>query len=208
MEQQQARIVIRPWRRYDDEVADAWPSYNDPLEAVWNLPRQTNSFSFNWTAGFELSGMRRTWAVDDQQGRLIGRISLRDIDQQQGVARLGITFGAPYVSKGLGTEAMALFLDHYFDQLNFNAMVLDVAAPNERAVRCYYKLGFQVIGDDWRSAGIFFDARIIEQPAYRHLKEYFRPGQHGIWVQFFEMRLEREQWQHYRTQLREHQHTK
>ncbi len=138
MEQRSARTLIRPWRRHDDDQADEWPSYDDPLDSLWNLPRQLTTGSSHWANGFESGGTRRTWAVEDLSGQLIGRISLREIDERSGVARLGITFGAPYVGRGLGTEALAAFLDSYFTDLSFRAMVLDVAAPNQRAVRCYH----------------------------------------------------------------------
>jgi|HigsolmetaAR201D_1030396.scaffolds.fasta_scaffold02991_2 RimJ/RimL family protein N-acetyltransferase len=206
MEQHSLRTRIRPWRRHDDIVAEQWPPYDDPLDTLWNLPRQLSANSSQWSHGFEVSSMRRTWAVDDLRGQLIGRISLREIDERAGVARLGITFGAPYVGQGLGTEALAAFLDGYFNDLNFRAMVLDVAAPNQRAVRCYRRLGFEVIGNDWRDAGYYFDASVLEWPCYAHLRQYFRFAQYGVWVQFFEMRLERSTWLALRQEMRHVQH--
>jgi RimJ/RimL family protein N-acetyltransferase len=195
MELRSARTYIRLWRRQDDELADEWPPYDDPLDTLWNLPRQLTSSSTQWYNGFDGGSMRRTWAVEDHRGQLIGRISLREIDERRGVARLGITFGAPYVGRGLGTEALAAFLDYYFTDLGFRAMVLDVAGPNQRAVRCYRRLGFQAIGTDWRDAGYYFDDRILNNPRYADVRQFFRNGQHTLWVQFFEMRLDREDWQ-------------
>jgi RimJ/RimL family protein N-acetyltransferase len=194
MEQRSARTYIRPWRRHDDDQADEWPSYDDPMDSLWNLPRQLTTGSSHWANGFESGGMRRTWGVEDLSGRLIGRISLREIDERSGAARLGITFGAPYVGRGLGTEALAAFLDGYFTDLSFRTMVLDVAAPNQRAVRCYRRLGFQVVGSDWRDAGLYFDQRVLDRPRYVSVRQFLRPGQRGVWVQFFEMRLDRSTW--------------
>jgi RimJ/RimL family protein N-acetyltransferase len=206
MEQRSARTFIRPWRRHDDDQADEWPSYDDPLDSLWNLPRQMTAGSSHWATGFESGGMRRTWAVEDLSGQLIGRISLREIDERSGAARLGITFGAPYVGRGLGTEALAAFLDSYFTDLSFRTMVLDVAAPNQRAVRCYRRLGFEVIGSDWRDAGFYFDPRILDRPRYVNLRQFFRPGQRGVWVQFFEMRLDRNVWFSLRQGMRQAHH--
>lgn len=202
MDLRSARTHIRPWRRQDDEQADEWPPYDDPLDTLWNLPRQVTASSPYWTNGFDISAMRRTWAVDDLQGQLIGRISLREIDERNGVARLGITFGAPFVGHGLGTEALALFLDYYFNDLNFRTMVLDVAGPNQRAVRSYHRLGFQTIDTDWRDAGLYFDQRVLDTPRYTNLRIFFRQGQRGLWVQFFEMRLQRDEWFALRPNLR------
>lgn len=190
MELRSIRIALRPWQHHDDLEVDAWPPYHDPLEPIWNLPRQGGS----WGSGFEFSAARRTWAVDDRNGRLVGRISLREVDQRQGTARLGVTFGAPYVSRGLGSEALAIFLEYYFGELGFERMVLDVAGANLRAVRCYERLGFRAVGNDWRCVGSSFDRRLLDEPGYSHIRQYFRQGPRCFDVQFFEMQLLKQDW--------------
>src|SRR5262245_51039365 len=192
MELRSDRTLIRLWRRSDDDIADHWPSYNDPIEPLWNLPRAASSSDF-W-AGAYTPYEREAWSVESRDGRLIGRISLREIDRRASQARLGVTFGAPYVSRGLGTEALACFLRYYFLDLHFAVMVLDVAAPNERAVRCYLRLGFEYVGSDWRQAGSSFDRRVLERTSYRHLSRFFSPDRRGLMVEFYEMRLDRERW--------------
>lgn len=194
MDLHSARVHIRPWRRQDDDAADEWPAYNDPLDSLWNIPRQLSIGNGSWYANFDGGAMGRAWAVEDHSGQLMGRISLREIDERKGQARLGITFGAPFVGRRLGTEALALFLDYYFTDLGFQVMVLDVAGPNQRAVRCYQRLGFRHIGEDWRCAGDQFDSRILDDPRYAHVRMFFRVGQRGPWVQFFEMQLLKEEW--------------
>jgi RimJ/RimL family protein N-acetyltransferase len=187
-------MSIRAWTFHDDEQLDEWPPYHDPTEPLWNLPRQVAYGGDQWGQFFEGSGMRRTWAVDDRSGRLIGRISLRDIDNRKAHARLGITFGAPYIGRGLGTEALRMFLDYYFTELGFQVMLLDVAAPNQRAVRAYERLGFSHMGGDWRQADSRFDRRILDDPRYAQIHRFFRQGQRGLYVEFFEMRLLKEEW--------------
>jgi RimJ/RimL family protein N-acetyltransferase len=187
-------MAIRTWTFHDDELLDEWPPYNDPTEPLWNLPRQVAYGGDQWGQFFEGSGMRRTWAVEDRSGALIGRISLRDIDNHKAHARLGITFGAPYIGRGLGTEALRMFLDYYFADLGFQVMLLDVAAPNQRAVRAYEHLGFSHVGGDWRQADSRFDRRILDDPRYRQIHRFFRQGQRGLYVEFYEMRLLKEEW--------------
>jgi RimJ/RimL family protein N-acetyltransferase len=193
MELQTVRTAIRPWRRSDDEIADRWPPYGDPLETLWNLPRSFNSTDF-WPGSFTGPYEREAWAVESHDGRLMGRISLREIDRRVPQARLGVTFGSPYVSRGLGTEALTSFLNYYFINMGFASMVLDVAAPNERAVRCYERLGFAHMYSDWRQAGLSFDQRILDRAVYRHLARFFSFERRGLFVEFYEMRLDREQW--------------
>jgi RimJ/RimL family protein N-acetyltransferase len=194
MELRSARTRIRPWTLHDDDLADEWPAYNDPLEPLWNLPRQFGLGGDSWAHSFDSISSRRTWAVEDRIGRLIGRISLREIDERKGQARLGITFGAPYVSQGLGTESLAVFLDYYFRDLGYLSMVLDVAAPNQRAVRSYERLGFRYVSSDWREAGSRFDRSILERREYADIRRFFFPHQRGLQVEFFEMQLLKEEW--------------
>jgi RimJ/RimL family protein N-acetyltransferase len=188
-----ARLSLRSWTFHDDELADEWPPYHDPIEPLWNLPRQASLSSEPW-AFFEGSSLRRTWAVEDRSGRLIGRISLRDIDHHRSQARLGITFAAPYIGQGFGTEALAVFLNYYYTDFGLQLMVLDVAAPNERAVRSYERLGFSHVGSDWRIADSRFDRRVLDTPAYRHLQRFFRVRQYGLEVLFYEMQLHKNDW--------------
>lgn len=199
MELRGPRVLIRPWKYHDDELADDWPPYNDPFDPLWNLPRPASFGGGMWNALLEYGIYRRSWAVENNNGALIGRISLREIDERRGQARLGVTFGAPYVGRGLGTEALTLFLDYYFETLRYHLMALDVAAPNVRAVRCYTRLGFQYIESDWRSAGALFDRRVLDQPMYASLRRHFRDDPRGLKVEFFEMRLHREEWIRRRT---------
>lgn len=192
MDIQGKRVRLREWRRNDNRVMESWPPFSDPLDQIWNLPRSvsaSNDGSFDdW--GFD----RRTWAIENLQAQLIGRISLREIEPRLGQARLGISMGAPYVGKGMGTEALNLFLDHYFGVLGFSIMVLDVAAPNQRAVRCYRRLGFRVVGEDWRAVPASVDMRFLDRPEYIPLMSHFRFGRHGVWVQFYEMELPKPQY--------------
>jgi RimJ/RimL family protein N-acetyltransferase len=201
MQLRSARVLIRPWQRFDDEIANEWPPYNDPLESLWNLPRQL-SMTETWSSFFDIGSQRLSFAVEDYHSHLMGRISLRERDEHKGQARLGITFGAPYIGRGFGTEALALFLDEYYfvpSGGNYLVMVLDVAAPNVRAVRSYQRLGFSYVESDWRDAGSSFDKRLLDQPRYRELRRFFHPTARGVAVEFFEMRLTREQWRARRT---------
>lgn len=204
MELHGARVFIRPWERFDDDQADTWPPYNDPLDPLWNLPRVLSFSSDMWSTIFENGMQRRSWAVENRSGILIGRISLREIDKNCTQARLGVTFGAPYVGRGLGSEALILFLDYYFESLNFHTLVLDVAAPNVRAVRCYTRLGFSYVDSDWRDTGSLFDQQILDRSIYASLRRHFRHDARGLKVEFYEMRLYREEWIRHRASVYHH----
>lgn len=186
------RTRLRWWTTQDDQRQRAWPLYPDPCSHLWNIPRSNTSSGI---FGSYSTWMRRAWAIDDQQGILIGRISLRDIEQRTGRARLGISLAAPYVGQGLGTEALRLFLDYFFYELSFTTMVLDVAAFNRRAVRCYERLGFATVSSDWRRTSAGRCSNIISDPAQTNLHHHFRRDRQGVWVEFYEMELAQPDWE-------------
>lgn len=192
------RVNLRWWDSRDEITQRSWPPYDDPMSTLWNIPRSVSMY--NSLLSYH-STMRRVWAIEDQHKQLVGRISLRDIDHRAQRARLGISLGAPYVGQGLGTEAMILFLDHFFEHLGFQIMVLDVAAFNERAVHCYERLGFRHVSDDWRRTSIDTPLRRLDEADYAHLQRYFRRERLGAWVLFYDMELRRAEWQEHRLTL-------
>lgn len=85
--------------------------------------------------------------IDSEKEKLIGNIGLEDVDLLDRKAVLGIFIGdKEYWGKGYGTEAIELLLDFSFNILNMNSIMLLVKAFNKRAIRCYEKCGFKLIG--------------------------------------------------------------
>jgi RimJ/RimL family protein N-acetyltransferase len=183
------RVRIRPWQRRDYQNVESWPQFTDPLSLVWNLPQSMSERRGGWSE----PDIRCAYAVENLEGTVVGRISLREIDRAHHRARLGISFGPPYVGQGLGTEALACFLDGYFGPLGFESMVLDVAAPNVRAVRSYLKLGFRITGRHWRDAGDQITRR-LDGKIPPELEQHFRWGRRSLWIEFFDMELTRPEW--------------
>jgi RimJ/RimL family protein N-acetyltransferase len=185
------RVSLRPWQRRDTLAQELWPRYTEPFSSLWNIPR---AISYDDMVGSGWSSQRYAWAVEDGMSRLIGRISLREVNANEASARLGISLAQPFVGQGLGTEALRLFLDHYFGPLGFDRMYLDVAAFNRRAVRCYEQLGFAHLGSEWRGAGNDPSLRLLDDPRHSSLLPFFRRSRFETQVEFYEMVLDRDVW--------------
>jgi RimJ/RimL family protein N-acetyltransferase len=189
------RVLLRPWRRRDNDDDAIWQPQVDPLSHLWNVQAAQPDLppAALWPSPGHL------WAVCLRDGTLIGRLSLRGVDPLRRSARLGITLTPNNVGHGLGTEAMRIFLQHYFGPLGFEVMVLDVAAINRRAVRCYERLGFAFVGTEWRNVGRDAAAlRLLQLPEFAEQRSHFRaallqPG--ALELEFYEMELTAEQWQ-------------
>ena len=88
------------------------------------------------------------YAIHDLESeKLIGRTLLMGVDAVNRTAMLGIIMGEKsYWGKGYGTEAVRLMLDFGFNGLNLHNINLGTYSFNVRAIRCYEKIGFKLIG--------------------------------------------------------------
>jgi RimJ/RimL family protein N-acetyltransferase len=86
--------------------------------------------------------------IDMDTDELIGSCGFIGLDHLNQIAEIGLFIGNKnYWNKGYGTESMKLLLDYGFNALNLNNVMLRVYSFNERAIKMYKKLGFQVIGN-------------------------------------------------------------
>jgi RimJ/RimL family protein N-acetyltransferase len=181
-------------RQADLDAMANWRPFADPLYQPFDFPRRTRSEHTHWFNWRSQDSTRRLYTIQDQERRVVGSLTLRNIEGKRS-ARLGITIGADYVSQGFGTEALRLFLDYFFRELGFAQMVLDVAATNLRAVRCYRAIGFRETGQHYRPASHLSFRILRKDPRYRHLQGYFRRQGTLYQVLFYDMALTREEWE-------------
>lgn len=191
------RVIIRPMARSDIDAMMAWRPYVDPLYVPYDFPRRSKGDHVHWFEWRSRDPSRRLFVVENEQGEVIGSITLREIDMRRS-ARLGITLGADYVSKGYGSEALRLFIDYYFEAMGFSRLVLDVCATNLRAVRTYRALGFRQVGEHYRPASHSSYLSVRREHRYRHLRRFFRRQGAAYQVLFYDMVLTREEWQAHR----------
>ena len=82
-----------------------------------------------------------------EDNKMIGTVSLEDINWINRTATLGIFIGdKEFRSKGYGTEAIRLILEYGFKYMNLYNIKLDLMEFNERALKCYEKCGFKEYG--------------------------------------------------------------
>ena len=187
------RITIRTMKPEDLDAMIQWRPFADPLYRPFDFPRQSRAEHMRWFEWRRRDPSRRLYAIVNEDRKAIGSLTLRDVDGRRS-ARLGITIGADFVSQGYGTEAMYLFLDHYFGEMGFAMMVLDVAATNLRAVRCYLSIGFRETDRHYRIAS-HSSYRILQtESRYRHLLRYFQRTGTVTKVLFYDMSMTREEW--------------
>jgi diamine N-acetyltransferase len=111
-------------------------------------------------------------ALIGEEWVLIGNVGLVKIDWKNRAAALGIVLGEKeHWGQGYGTEATRLMLRFAFHELNLHRVELDVFDFNERAMRCYKKVGFRREGT--KRAALFHDGRYHDVHVMGILREEF-----------------------------------
>jgi RimJ/RimL family protein N-acetyltransferase len=81
--------------------------------------------------------------LEGDQWRMIGNCGLMDIDWRNRTAEIGIFIGEKDCwNKGYGRQAMALMVQHGFNNVNLNRIYLYVYETNLRGIRAYEHVGF------------------------------------------------------------------
>jgi RimJ/RimL family protein N-acetyltransferase len=70
-----------------------------------------------------------------------------DLDYLNQTGEIGIFIGNKKCwNNGYGAEALTLLMNYGFKALNLHNIFLKVYSFNERAIKCYKKIGFKIIG--------------------------------------------------------------
>lgn len=84
------------------------------------------------------------WGVADlEDDRVLGTVTLADLDWKNERAEIGFVVGRAHWRKGYANKAVRLLLDHAFGDLGLHRIEADVDPRNEGSLRLLENLGFQ-----------------------------------------------------------------
>ena len=177
-------IYLRDYRMDDLEAVHRWRGLN---EIVWWTAAYLWPESMEQTRTFleaqvnDVDPANRKFAICKKaDDRYMGHIGYEQLDLRRQNTELGVTVGEPeYLSKGIGTEAIGLFLSVCFDELALHRVGLRVLRVNKRGMRCYEKCGFKEEGAmrEWHfSQGQWHDLVFMSilEDEYRALDRHAR----------------------------------
>jgi RimJ/RimL family protein N-acetyltransferase len=189
----EGRVVVRKFRRSDLTDRIAWPPYTDSLFTHLNFSLSTFIDREKWLFTRTVNVGRMYFAIEDENGRFIGEMSLRDIDAVKKVSRLGIHMASDKVSLGYGREGLEALLRHYFLGMQWNVMYLDVAGYNVRALRLYERLEFHHLSTFWRRS-VDVDETILADPGRAAIRRFVRHAAAGLEVLHYDMAITKERY--------------
>jgi RimJ/RimL family protein N-acetyltransferase len=110
-----------------------------------------------------LDGDAFRFVIVDSSGDVIGDLTTHHCDPRTGAFSYGITIRREQRRKGYATEAIALVLRYYFQELRYQKVTVHVFSFNEASARLHERLGFQLEGRIRRTIftrGAYFDELI------------------------------------------------
>ena len=167
------RVYLSPINMDDAEIYTKWLNDRAVSENL-GFYRRLVSLANEKKALEGLTAGGHDYAIVLKEGdRLIGNISLMEVDHLSRRATLGIFIGdAEQRGHGLGAEAIRLILEYGFETLNLHNIMLHVNASNAQAIACYIKVGFREFGR--RRESTFIDGRFVDTVHMEILEDEFR----------------------------------
>lgn len=129
------------------------PTVDDIAELV--RIRRTPEVFARWSEQGDLADEVREDVLDPEhkgfaieaEGRLVGWIACyEEEDEDYRHAGMDLFLDPASSDRGLGTDAVRTMSRHLIDDRGHHRLVIDPAADNARAIRCYEKAGFRPVG--------------------------------------------------------------
>jgi len=100
-----------------------------------------------------------------ESGKLIGLVSLYNLDKENNRAKIGYWLGRDYRGKGYASETVKKMIEFGFKELNLNKLSAKALLENEKSNRLLEKLGFRMVGikkKDKKNGNDYLDTAIWE----------------------------------------------
>ncbi|MFS8541415.1 MAG: GNAT family N-acetyltransferase [Tissierellales bacterium] len=189
MELRGNRIKITPMKLEDVYNFKNWGIHENPLLADYNLPQLSHRELEEWYYYKTNRANQKYFSVFNEENKLIGYFGIKRIRKILKDAVLGIVFDPNYVNQGYGTETIRTFLDYYFNVLKMRKLYLEVSKFNRRALRCYEKNGFKIVGEYLDE---FFDQNIdVNNPYFVEEQSSFVIKKGKIYNYIYKMEIDR-----------------
>ncbi|HOE66360.1 MAG TPA: GNAT family N-acetyltransferase [Candidatus Hydrogenedentes bacterium] len=185
-------LCLRAWTRQDVDLLAAWPPYPFPygpfrLSFGSATPVRRNEVYIKRN----LSPNRIVLVGDVGEARAVIYLTFVEIDwEHRVIGNMGFRVHPDWCDRGVGVRAMRLVSDWCFVN-RMESIRFDVAASNARAIRCYEKAGYRIVGEHWREDPHFTDID-IHSTTFDFLRPHVRIEREGtLTLRFYWMERKR-----------------
>lgn len=180
-------IAIGEFTKDNLEFFKNFTPYSDILLTDYNLCF-LDKFEFKQWLGNIKNKKNKYFSIclKEENYRLIGYVAVKKNNSFRGYYELAISLDAKYSSNGYGFNALKLFLDYYFRNID-NIIWLNVNSFNKRAIAMYEKIGFGKVSEFY---GEFEVQNFHKTDAYELNKEEFMLKNNVLYTKIFSMKLD------------------
>jgi len=136
-----------------------WGNHDDLRFDHYNFPVLNEMEMKLWYHSKNKLFRKKIYKVENDD-KMVGFITIKKINWVLREAEMGIVFDPDEMSKGYGTQGIALILQEYFHGMKMKRLWLRVAAFNKRAINAYIKAGFKlvkVVDEPFEEQGLRFE---------------------------------------------------
>lgn len=153
-------LLLRPWERTD--AAAFLSAYQDEEIRRWHTHRpSTEAQAREWFDAYRQDWEREKgchWAVARGDDEVLGRMALRDLDFDDGVANVAYWVLPAARGAGVASRALAAVSAWALGDIGFHRLELDHSTRNHASCRVATKAGYRLEGTK-RNAAVHDDGR-------------------------------------------------
>ncbi|MFE5796917.1 GNAT family N-acetyltransferase [Streptomyces sp. NPDC056503] len=147
-------LLLRPWERADAPVFLS--AYEDAGLRRWHTRRPTSEAQIaDWFDGYRRDWAEEKgahWAVAGGDGEVLGRIALRGLDFDDGVAFVAYWVLPAARGAGVATRAVTALAAWALDEIGFHRLELEHSVHNDASCGVARKAGFPLEGTKRKAA--------------------------------------------------------
>lgn len=139
-------LLLRPWNL--DDVSALVAAYTDPAIQRWHARSMTVA-----EAGDYVSEVNRSWTQEraaswavTERGVVLGRMSLRTVDLEEGLAEIGYWVVPAARGRGVAPRALAVVSGWASHELGLHRLELEHSTRNPASCRVAAKVGYILEG--------------------------------------------------------------
>ncbi|MBQ4313392.1 MAG: GNAT family N-acetyltransferase [Clostridia bacterium] len=151
------KLILRPLDEGDIESLRVWRAQKHNYQYLTHLGEITPEQQKQWFYRYLDNPNQIIWAITEaDSGKLLGSVSIYDIDREKGVAEFGgIMLGDMSArGKGYGYEASRLCTKMGFEDIGLSRIIGTVNTQNIAAICIYSRLGYVFTGVQPFSGGV------------------------------------------------------
>lgn len=142
-----AKVRLRAVEPEDWERFFAWDQDSETARHAYLIPFPRSVVATRqWaerSANEEPANDAFRFAIESQEGELVGTLNTHECDRRQGTFSYGVAIGADYRRQGYAAEAITLVLRYFFRERGYQKVTVHVYDFNEPSIRLHERLGFQ-----------------------------------------------------------------